>query len=284
VIFIGIIIRKFVLWSYVFKLGAIRRPTDHTSTYQKGTDGMRVWIVMLVGVALVLGGCKTQQTEQKAVTVETLQQRVSYSVGLDIARNFKQNEFELDSALVLQGIKDAQGDGEPLMDDEKIAATMQEFQQYMMEQYQQRMEKQATDNAAKETEFFAENGKKEGVITLESGLQYKVIETGEGKTPTAEDTVQVDYRGTLIDGTEFDSSYRRGEPVEFQVNRVIAGWTEALQLMKEGDKWELYIPAALAYGERGMGQDIAPNSTLIFEVVLHKVVTDEPAAAEPAAE
>ncbi|PLX93046.1 MAG: hypothetical protein C0620_08195 [Desulfuromonas sp.] len=241
---------------------------------------MRVWIVMLVGVALVLGGCKTQQAEQKAATVETLQQRVSYSVGLDIARNFKQNEFELDSALVLQGIKDAQGDGEPLMDDEKIAATMQEFQQYMMEQYQQRMEKQATDNAAKETAFLAENGKKEGVVTLESGLQYKVIESGEGKTPTAEDTVQVDYRGTLIDGTEFDSSYSRGEPVEFQVNRVIAGWTEALQLMKEGDKWELYIPAALAYGERGMGQDIAPNSTLIFEVVLHKVVAGEPAAAE----
>nr|WP_320113902.1 FKBP-type peptidyl-prolyl cis-trans isomerase [uncultured Desulfuromonas sp.] len=243
---------------------------------------MRLWIVMLVGMALVLGGCKTEQTESKEVSVETLQQRVSYSVGLDIARNFKQNGFELDADLVVQGIKDGQGDAEPRMTEEQIASTMQEFQQHMMEQYQQKMTQQSEENAAAEVAFLAENGQKEGVVTLESGLQYKVVEAGSGASPTAEDTVRVDYRGTLLDGTEFDSSYQRGEPAEFQVNRVIAGWTEALQLMKEGATWELYIPAKLAYGERGMAQVIAPNSLLIFEVKFHSIVDPEetPAAAE----
>ncbi|WP_321533082.1 FKBP-type peptidyl-prolyl cis-trans isomerase [uncultured Desulfuromonas sp.] len=243
---------------------------------------MRLWIVMLVGVALVLGGCKTEQTESKEVSVETLQQRVSYSVGLDVARNFKENEFELDTDLILQGIKDAQSGAQPRMSEEQIASTMEEFQQHMMEQYQQRMAKQSTENATKEADFLAENSKKEGVVTLESGLQYKVVEAGSGASPTAEDTVRVDYRGTLLDGTEFDSSYKRGEPAEFQVNRVIPGWTEALQLMKEGATWELYIPAKLAYGERGMGQVIAPNSMLIFEVKFHSIVDGEEAPAAAA--
>jgi len=243
---------------------------------------MRLWIVMLVGMALVVGGCKTEQTESKEVSVETLQQRVSYSVGLDIARNFKQNGFELDADLLVQGIKDGQGDAEPRMNEEQIASTMEEFQQHMMEQYQQKMTEQASDNAAAEEAFLTENGQKEGVITLESGLQYKIVEAGDGASPTAQDTVRVDYRGTLIDGTEFDSSYSRGEPAQFKVGQVIPGWTEALQLMKEGATWELYIPAKLAYGERGMGQVIAPNSTLIFEVKLHGIVDAE--AAPDAAE
>ncbi|WP_316348989.1 FKBP-type peptidyl-prolyl cis-trans isomerase [Desulfuromonas acetoxidans] len=243
---------------------------------------MRLWIVMLVGVALVLGGCKTEQTESKEVSVETLQQRVSYSVGLDVARNFKENEFELDTDLILQGIKDAQNGAQPRMSEEQIASTMEEFQQHMMEQYQQRMARQSTENATKEADFLAENGKKEGVVTLDSGLQYKVVEAGSGASPTAENTVRVDYRGTLLDGTEFDSSYKRGEPAEFQVNRVIPGWTEALQLMKEGATWELYIPAKLAYGERGMGQVIAPNSMLIFEVKFHSIVDGEEAPAAAA--
>jgi FKBP-type peptidyl-prolyl cis-trans isomerase FklB len=116
--------------------------------------------------------------------------------------------------------------------------------------------------------FLAENGKKEGVKTLASGLQYKVVKAGTGKTPKATDTVKVHYNGTLVDGTVFDSSIQRGEPASFPVNQVIAGWTEALQLMKEGDKWQLYIPAKLAYGEQGAGGKIGPNSTLIFDVEL----------------
>ncbi|MGV3532261.1 MAG: FKBP-type peptidyl-prolyl cis-trans isomerase [Chthoniobacteraceae bacterium] len=129
----------------------------------------------------------------------------------------------------------------------------------------------AQDAAAKGETYLKENGKKEGVKTLPSGLQYKVVKEGSGKSPKATDTVSVHYRGTLIDGTEFDSSIKRGEPAEFPVNRVIKGWTEALQLMKEGDKWMLYIPSHLAYGERGAGGAIGPNETLIFEVELLKV-------------
>jgi FKBP-type peptidyl-prolyl cis-trans isomerase FklB len=117
-------------------------------------------------------------------------------------------------------------------------------------------------------EYLAENKKKEGIITTQSGLQYKVLKKGTGKIPKSTDTVTVNYRGTLIDGTEFDSSYRRGQPASFKVNGVIRGWTEALQLMKEGAKWQLYIPSNLAYGERGAGRNIGPNSTLIFEVEL----------------
>ena len=129
----------------------------------------------------------------------------------------------------------------------------------------------AQDAAAKGETYLKENAKKEGVKTLPSGLQYKVVKEGSGKSPKATDTVSVHYRGTLIDGTEFDSSIKRGEPAEFPVNRVIKGWTEALQLMKEGDKWMLYIPSHLAYGERGAGGAIGPNETLIFEVELLKV-------------
>lgn len=129
----------------------------------------------------------------------------------------------------------------------------------------------AADAMQKGEQFLKENAAKEGVKTLPSGLQYKVIKEGEGKSPKATDTVSVHYKGTLIDGKEFDSSYKRGEPAEFPVNRVIKGWTEALQLMKEGSKWMLYIPSNLAYGERGAGADIGPNETLIFEVELLKV-------------
>jgi FKBP-type peptidyl-prolyl cis-trans isomerase FklB len=128
-----------------------------------------------------------------------------------------------------------------------------------------------TKNKAEGEKFLADNKKKEGIKTTASGLQYKVIKDGTGKTPKATDTVSTHYRGTLISGKEFDSSYKRGEPAEFPVNGVIKGWTEALQLMKEGAKWQLFIPSELAYGERGAGQDIGPNSTLIFDIELLSV-------------
>jgi FKBP-type peptidyl-prolyl cis-trans isomerase FkpA len=154
-----------------------------------------------------------------------------------------------------------------------IEVLVQEQQARAAEQ-QQAAEKeraaQSEKNRQEGAEFLAANMAKEGVMTTDSGLQYKVLVEGSGESPTAEDTVQVHYRGTLIDGTEFDSSYSRGEPTEFKVGAVIAGWTEALQMMKEGDKWELYIPSDLAYGERGAGADIGPDSVLIFEVELLK--------------
>jgi FKBP-type peptidyl-prolyl cis-trans isomerase FklB len=154
------------------------------------------------------------------------------------------------------------------MSQEEIRATLTSLQQRLMAARQQELKEKGAKNLEEGKKFLVENQKKEGIKTLPSGLQYKVLTEGSGKTPKAEDTVTVNYKGTLIDGTEFDSSYKRGQPATFQVKGVIKGWTEALQLMKEGSKWQLFIPPELGYGERGAGSTILPNSTLIFEVEL----------------
>jgi FKBP-type peptidyl-prolyl cis-trans isomerase FklB len=243
---------------------------------------MRIWIVLLVSSVLALSGCN-EEKKNVDVSLDTLSQRVSYSVGYDVAKNFKDNEFDLDMAIVLAGLNDAQNSVEPRLSQEQIAATMTEFQQYMVEQHQKKADAKSQVNVAEGEAFLTANKVKEGVVTLESGLQYKVITEGAGRKPLAEDVVQVHYRGTLTDGTEFDSSYDRGQPAEFPVSRVIAGWTEALQLMTEGSKWQLVIPANLAYGEQAMGGVIAPNSVLVFDVELLKVLSDDSAATvEPA--
>jgi FKBP-type peptidyl-prolyl cis-trans isomerase FklB len=206
--------------------------------------------------------------EDKAPELKSLKDKVSYSIGLNIGKDFKTQNIEVDPDLLARGIRDALSDGKPLLTEEQIQETIATFQQERVAR-QEALTKEVAEKNQKEAEaFLAENGKKEGVVTLPSGLQYKVIKEGEGKTPQATDTVVVHYRGTLIDGTEFDSSYDRGEPVTFPVNGVIAGWTEALQLMKEGATWQLVIPSALAYGERGAGAVIGPNATLVFEVEL----------------
>jgi len=242
---------------------------------------MRKWLILLVASVLALSGCN-EEKKSADVTLDTLNQRVSYSVGYDVAKNFNDNEFSLDVAIVLAGLNDAQSGSEPRLTQEQIAATMTEFQQYMMEQQQKKAVALAQESIASGTAFLEENKVKEGVVTLESGLQYKVITEGTGRKPSAEDVVQVHYRGTLVDGTPFDSSYDRGQPAEFPVSRVIAGWTEALQLMSEGSKWQLVIPSELAYGEQEMGGVIAPNSVLVFEVELLKVLTGAEEVAEPA--
>lgn len=247
---------------------------------------MRMWTVLLVSSVLALSGCN-EEKKSADVSLDTLSQRVSYSVGYDVAKNFKENEFNLDMAIVLAGLKDAQKGEEARLNQEQIAATMAEFQQYMVEQQQKKSAAQFQVTAVEGDAFLAANKVKEGVVTLESGLQYKVITEGTGRKPFAEDVVQVHYSGTLIDGTSFDSSYDRGQPAEFPVSRVIAGWTEALQLMAEGSKWQLVIPSNLAYGEQAMGGVIAPNSVLVFDVELLKVLTEagttaEPVTAEPA--
>lgn len=206
--------------------------------------------------------------EDKAPELKSLNDKVSYSIGLNIGKDFKTQNIEVDPDLLARGIRDALSDGKPLLTEEQIQETIAAFQQERVAR-QEALTKEVAEKNQKEGEaFLAGNGKKEGVVTLPSGLQYKVIKEGEGKTPQATDTVVVHYRGTLIDGTEFDSSYDRGEPVTFPVNGVIAGWTEALQLMKEGATWQLVIPSALAYGERGAGAVIGPNATLVFEVEL----------------
>jgi len=189
--------------------------------------------------------------------LKTQKDKLGYAIGLDLGKSLKKNSIDVDLPVVMQGVKDGLAGGKELLTDEQIKETFAAFQK-------ERAEKTIKEGEA----FLAANKKKDGVITLASGLQYKIIKTGSGKTPKAIDSVTVNYRGTLIDGTEFDSSIKRGQPATFQVNGVIPGWTEALQLMREGDKWQLFIPSNLAYGERGAGGIIGPNAVLIFELEL----------------
>jgi FKBP-type peptidyl-prolyl cis-trans isomerase FklB len=170
-----------------------------------------------------------------------------------------------------QAIKDVTSGGKTLMTEEEVRTVITDFQKELAAKQEAKAKEGSIKNLKDGETFLAENSKKEGVVTLPSGLQYKVEKKGAGKKPGPNDSVTVHYKGTLIDGTEFDGSYKRGEPVSFPVGGVIPGWTEALQLMEEGSKWQLFIPANLAYGERGAGAQIGPNSTLIFEVELLKV-------------
>ncbi len=214
---------------------------------------------------------------QGDVALETQAQKSSYVIGTDIGGRMTGQGFEIDRPALIAGLEDSLTGAEPRLSEEEAQAvitTLIEERQAVAAEQQEKAEAERAEAAEKNREegeaFLSANKDKEGVVTTESGLQYRIIEEGSGEKPTAEDTVRVHYRGTLIDGTEFDSSYARGEPAEFQVNRVIAGWTEALQLMSEGAKWELYIPSELAYGSRGAGSDIGPDAVLIFEVELLK--------------
>lgn len=234
----------------------------------------RPLLVALAISATVLLGCneKTADGDSAGESVElsTLDQRLSYVIGLDMANRFKQDEIAIDTRALTQALVDSQAGEEPRLSEEEIRKTLQSFQEKQQAKRNEALAVVAEANKKEGEAFLAENGKKEGVVTLPSGLQYKVISAGEGPKPTISDTVSVHYRGTLIDGTEFDSSYKRGEPVSFPVTGVIAGWTEALQLMGEGAKWEIYIPSDLAYGPGGTSGPIGPNSTLVFEVELLK--------------
>ena len=222
---------------------------------------------LMVGVLCVLLGAVHGMAQDSAI-LKTQRDKVSYSMGLDIGRMLKMQNVDVDLELVTRGFKDAYTGNQSLLTDEEMQEVLTNFKKEFIAK-QQELAKQQGEKNKKEGEIFLEtNKKKEGVQTLPSGLQYKVLKAGAGKKPTATDTVTVHYRGTLIDGKEFDSSYRRGKPATFPVNGVIPGWTEALPLMEEGAKWELFIPSILAYGERGAGGDIGPNATLIFEVEL----------------
>ena len=201
-------------------------------------------------------------------------QRVSYAIGVNIGTGMKRQELEIDPKTVAAGLADAYS-GKPLLTEDELKQCLTDFgaaMQAKMQAKQQAIEAKqkaaAPENLQKGEEFLAANLKKDGVKATASGLQYKVIKSGTGRTPKATDTVKVHYHGTLIDGTVFDSSVDRGEPVSFPVNGVIPGWTEALQLMKEGDKWQITLPSKIAYGEQGAGEKIGPNSVLVFDVEL----------------
>ena len=190
------------------------------------------------------------------------------NIGNGLGANLKKQSVEVDAAILAQGLKDSLIGGKTLLTAEQAQGVLTEVQNEVRKQQQEKMQEAGASNKTEGEVFLAANKGKEGVVTLPSGLQYKIQTEGAGPKPTASDTVECNYRGTLINGTEFDSSYKRGQPATFPVGGVIKGWTEALQLMPVGSKWQLFIPAALAYGERGAGTDIGPNATLIFEVEL----------------
>ncbi|MBN2399487.1 MAG: FKBP-type peptidyl-prolyl cis-trans isomerase [Candidatus Aminicenantes bacterium] len=242
----------------------------------------KIHILMFTVLLMVFGACgKAANTSAdkplKAEDLNNQKKKVSYAIGLDIGKNFKERAMDLDMDILIQGLRHAQGGHPPLLTSEEIQKVMTQFQQDMMKAEQEKRKGQAETNKAKETTFLAENAKKPGIRVTASGLQYKVISTGTGPSPKATDTVKVHYRGTLLDGTEFDSSYKRNQPAVFPLNGVIKGWTEALQMMKVGSKWQIFLPASLAYGESGAGQVIGPNATLIFDVEL--IGIEAPAAS-----
>jgi FKBP-type peptidyl-prolyl cis-trans isomerase FklB len=231
---------------------------------------MKNTLILAVGFFLLIGVCTAgEETELK-----TENDRVNYSVGHQIGGDFKRQEVELNPQALVQGIEDALEGSEPLMTTDEMRTTLVDLKKRIMVLQREKAAQATTQNLKAAEDFLAINATKEGVKTLPSGLQYKVMNEGSGTTPGATDKVTVHYRGTLTDGTEFDSSYSRNKPASFGVNRVIPGWTEALQLMQEGDKWQLFIPPKLGYAERGAGSKIPPNSALIFEVELLSINTD----------
>ncbi|MGB1908204.1 MAG: FKBP-type peptidyl-prolyl cis-trans isomerase [Spongiibacter sp.] len=230
---------------------------------------MKKTVLSAVVISGLLVACGGEKNAEPSLDSEIA--KVSYGIGANIGSRFG-DDLPLDVDAFSAGVRDALAGGELKMSDEEIMTTLQNFQQKQMAARQEQAQAESEVNKKAAEEFLAKNAKEEGVITTESGLQYKIIEKGEGESPRAEDKVEVHYEGTLLDGTVFDSSYKRNETVTFPVNGVIPGWTEALQLMKVGAKWTLYIPPELAYGAGGAGQMIGPNSALVFDVELVDIV------------
>lgn len=233
-----------------------------------------------LAVSLALVGCgeaskpKAGASVAAAVALESEIQKVSYIMGTNIGGQIKGEAFEVDIPSLTLGLSDAVAGNEPKLSEDEVKAVIEAFQAKMMAEQEASAKLVAETNIKEGEAFLAANAKKDGVVVLESGLQYKILTAGTGAIPMSENTVEVHYKGTLLDGTEFDSSFKRGVPAQFGVTQVIPGWVEALQLMKEGAKWELYVPADLAYGPGGTGGLIGPNQTLIFEVELLKASVD----------
>lgn len=229
---------------------------------------------ILLAACLATGPAFAAETP---VAMETEVQKLSYAMGLDLGAYFKNLEEEFDLKLLQHGIEDAYNGRESKLTEEEAVALQQAFSQRQKQKQVQKSVEMVAKNRKAAEEFLKENKTKEGVVETASGLQYKVIKKGEGAKPVATDTVKVHYKGTLLDGTEFDSSYKRNEPAVFPVNQVIAGWGEALPLMEVGSNYELYIPTDLAYGDRGAPPVIEPGSMLVFNVELLEIVKNETA-------
>jgi len=225
-----------------------------------------------IGLATLLSACNPQATaNNEPVKLDTQTNKASYSIGIQMGSQMSRIKDLVNQDAIMMGFKDSISGTEPQLTMEEMQTVMQEFQKSVMQQQQAEQTAMAATNGVAGEKFLAENKTKEGVKTTASGLQYKVITAGTGAIPKATDTVVTHYSGTLIDGKVFDSSYKRNAPATFPVNGVIKGWTEALQLMKTGAKWQLFIPANLAYGERGAGENIGPNQVLIFEIELLEI-------------
>jgi FKBP-type peptidyl-prolyl cis-trans isomerase len=222
------------------------------------------------GAAAKTSGTKTSTTTKTrtALTLKTQKEKASYALGMSIGTGMHHQNLPVDPALVSRGLRDAMAGGKTLMTEEEMKAALQQLRGQVQTQQAAKAHAEGESNRKAGDAFLEANKSKEGVKTLPDGLEYKVLKEGSGPKPSATDTVTVNYRGTLIDGKEFDSSYKRGQPVSFPLNGVIKGWTEALQLMPVGSKWELFIPPDLAYGDHPPDPSIAPGSTLIFEVEL----------------
>jgi FKBP-type peptidyl-prolyl cis-trans isomerase FklB len=206
------------------------------------------------------------------LTLKTQKDKASYAIGLNIGKSMHKDSVDVDPSILLRGLKDGLAGSKPLLTDDEARAAMVTLQSEMRKKQEEKMLVQGEANKKEGEAFLADNKTKDGVVTLPSGLQYKILKEGTGPKPAATDTVVCNYKGTLLDNTEFDSSYKHGQPATFLVSGVIKGWTEALQLMPVGSKWQLFIPSELAYGARGgPGGGIGPNATLIFEVELMSV-------------
>lgn len=223
-----------------------------------------MWKWMMV---LGLGFLVAQANAEEAQVLKTQRDVQSYGIGVNIAKSFKRDDIDIDLELLVKGMKDAMAGDKLLMPEKDLRRAMNSFQSELRQKAAARSRIAAVDNKKKGDDFLAQNKTREGVVTLASGVQYKVLKAGNGKLPTEADTVECHYRGTLLDGSEFDST-EPGKPAMLKVAQLIPGWKEALKLMPAGSKWQLYIPPQLAYGPRGVGSDIGPNETLVFEVEL----------------
>jgi FKBP-type peptidyl-prolyl cis-trans isomerase FklB len=239
---------------------------------------MRLVLSIFFSIFLLIGQCLAEEKQETKTEAMSQKGKNSYSLGYKTGVNMKNSSADLDLDLFVQAFKEGFAGSKPAMTDQEMRETISALQKELKakkpdkkKELSQKQSELAEKNKREGEAFMTVNAKKEGVVTLPSGLQYKVITEGVGKSPGKSDKVTVHYRGTLINGKEFDSSYKRKKPTTFSVDKVIKGWTEGLQLMKEGSKWMLYIPSDLAYGARGAGRSIGPNQTLIFEVDLMAV-------------
>jgi FKBP-type peptidyl-prolyl cis-trans isomerase len=231
---------------------------------------MKKIVVALIGLVILLPflSLATDQKRNSNVELNTFSDKISYVLGQEIGDSFKESPTEIKLELFIQGIKDSLGDRKALLDPDESNEIKKEFSRQVQESRAKKIAAISEKNRKLEEAFLADNKQKQGVVTTESGLQYEVLKKGDGSNPKQDDKVKVHYRGILLNGTEFDSSYKRGQPSTLRVGSVIAGWTEALQLMSVGSTYRLYIPSKLAYGNRGAGRIIGPNEMLIFDVEL----------------